>query len=317
MTWGDQQWNPRADRRSRGQRRSTEKPKKEVQKDRLPAYDSGSGAASSSAGAGSAPKQEALVQALLAIAAKDKNMASVVESLMPPDAADDQILKSQQQSLNRIRRCRQKIAKKEAAVASKAEQMKLFLESMKKHIAAEKQRHVTETAELEKEIAALKEELILLKNGQEKSEVQEDTLESLLSEDEAMHTNGEAALREQLAAAQNEAKEAQNLAYAMQAQVQAFMQYQQMAANAVMPAEIPPGLAPDAFSPQHPKRPSTQGQVLERNAKAPFGVVRVDGKETRESPYGRPGKVLPLQAEGGHDGSARGASGEGSMRHMD
>lgn len=317
MTWGDQQWNTRADRRSRGQRRSTEKPKKEVQKDRLPAYDSGNGAASSSAGTGSAPKQEALVQALLAIAAKDKNMASVVEGLMPPDAADEQILKSQQQSLNRIRRCRQKIAKKEAAVVSKAEQMKLFLESMKKHIAAEKQRHATETAELEKEIADLKEELILLKNGQEKSEAPEATLESLLSEDEAMPTNGEAALREQLAAAQNEAKEAQNMAYAMQAQVQAFMQYQQMAASAVMPAELPPGLTQGAFSPQHPKRPSTHGPGLERDAKAPFGVVRVDGKDTRESPYARQGKVLPIQDDGGHDGSARGASGEGSMRHMD
>ena len=286
-------------------------------KDRLPAYDSGNGAASSSAGTGSAPKQEALVQALLAIAAKDKNMASVVEGLMPPDAADEQILKSQQQSLNRIRRCRQKIAKKEAAVVSKAEQMKLFLESMKKHIAAEKQRHATETAELEKEIADLKEELILLKNGQEKSEAPEATLESLLSEDEAMPTNGEAALREQLAAAQNEAKEAQNMAYAMQAQVQAFMQYQQMAASAVMPAELPPGLTPGAFSPQHPKRPSTHGPGLERDAKAPFGVVRVDGKDTRESPYARPGKVLPIPDDGGHDGSARGASGEGSMRHMD
>ena len=105
------------------------------------------------------------------------------------------------------------------------------------------------------------------------------------------------ALRQQLIVAQQEAKEAQNLAYAMQAQVSAFMQYQQMAVGSMAPMDLPAGATPEAFSPQRPKAP------LQRDARAPFGVVR-SMKETKSSPYGRPAQhgEPPGEDGGGSDG---------------
>lgn len=303
MAWGDRHsWSQNSNRRSRQRRPSDGKDKEKTKVEKFPAYDRGTTSASTSSGSAPPQSQDAVVQALLTLASKDKNLASAVETLIPQEA-EDQHLKVQQQVLNKIRKVRQKIARKEAAISTKGEQMKAFLEEMKKHIAAERHRHQEETEELQKELVDLREELELLKQGKEKPTDPEVSLESLLSEDEAMDGGGEKELLKQLAVAQQEAKEAQNLAYAMQAQVSAFLQYQQLAAGSTAPLEMPTGLAGEVFSPQKPKPPTLNGSSVERNVKAPFGVMKKETPEQRGSPYVRPGQAAAA-AEGKNVGSS-------------
>ena len=321
MAWGDrqgwQQWN---DKKNKGQRRSSEpKGSKDSGKaDRFPAYDrgqgGGNGGSSTSSTSNGSSTQEHLIQALLSCEAKDKNLATMVESLVPSTYSEEQELRSQQQSLNKIRKLRQRIAKKETAISTKNEMMAQFLEEMKSHVTSEKNRHATEIKEMETEVEELKQELALLKSGQDKPSEPDIPLEEIFEDDVP---KGEKMLREQLEKAQAEAKEAQNVAYAMQAQMQAFMEYQQMMAGSNGPLTVPgapPGLnaVPPPESPQKPKPPQ---HGLARDARAPFGVVRTDGATLRDSPYSKSGHHrIPL---GGPLPTDPPKEELNSMKHMD
>ena len=291
MAWGDRGWQQWNEKKTKGQRKSADQPKgnKDNGKgDRFPAYDRGNGGGSgSSASSGSSPP-EPILQALLACAAKDKNLAAVVESLVPPGLSEDQELKSQQQSLNKIRKLRQRIGKKEAAIQTKNELMASFLEEMKRHIHSEKNRHATEVKELETEVEELKQELALLRSGQDKPQEEDVSIEEML---DAEAPEGDKALRVQLEKAKADVKEAQDVAYAMQAQMQAFLEYQQMAAGAAAPMMVP-GVSvglPNMLAPNSPQKPKLPHTGIMRDPRAPFGVVRTDVATPRDSPYGRPG----------------------------
>ena len=320
MAWGDrqgwQQWN---EKKAKGQRRSSEPKgsKNSGKADRFPAYDRGNGGGgggSSTSSTTNGTTQEPILQALLACAAKDKNLAAMVESLVPPAVSEDQELRSQQQSLNKIRKLRQRIAKKESAISTKNDMMAQFLEEMKRHISSEKARHATEVKDLEMEVEELKQELALLKSGQDKPPEADIPLEEIL---ESEAPEGDRMLREQLAKAQAEVKEAQNVAYAMQAQMQAFLEYQQMAAGGSAPLPIPgapPGLngvtIPD--SPQKPKHPHSG---LLRDPRAPFGVVRTEAPTPRGSPCAKHG--LSRNLMGGNPSDDPNKEDPNSMRRMD
>lgn len=299
MAWRDQSWNQWHSKKAKGTRKSEAKDPKETAK-RFPSYDhGGAGGGSASSSTGNAPPDQQLVQALMACAAKDKSLAAIVEQVVPGTLTEEQELKSQQQFLNRIRKCRQKLARKEAMIQAKNNLMEQFLSDMRRHIASEKERHGREIKELEAEIVDIKEELRLLKEGQEKIPEPEASLDELLEVD---MTESEQSLRAQLNKAKDDVKEAQNVAYAMQAQMQAFLEYQQLAAGAAVPhlATPPPpgfpnGMAPAAvMSPQKPKPPAG----LMKDARAPFGVTRKD-IPARESPYTRPDP--PAEAPGQED----------------
>ena len=178
MAWRDRRqwdWNEKNEKKNRNQRRASESKDSNSNKNAFPSYDrsSGGGSSSSAPSAVGGPSQEQLYQALLACAAKDQSMASLVENLVPQAVSEDQEIRSQQQSLNRIRKCRQKIVKKEALVKTKKEQWTQFVEDMRRHISSEKSRHTTEVQTLEEEITELKEELAQLRSGQDKTEPDE------------------------------------------------------------------------------------------------------------------------------------------------
>ena len=228
-------------------------------KNAFPSYDrsSGGGSSSSAPPAVGGPSQEQLYQALLACAAKDQSMASLVENLVPQAVSEDQEIRSQQQSLNRIRKCRQKIVKKEALVKTKKEQWTQFVEDMRRHISSEKSRHTTDVQTLEEEITELKEELAQLRSGQDKTEPDEKmdaSLDELLDIDSDDKTKQ---LQEQLDQAKMEVQEAQNVAYAMQAQMQAIFDYQKLAAGAaVAPTMEGPMVAPNTLPTEWATHPS-------------------------------------------------------------
>ncbi len=233
-----------------------------------------------------------MMQALLSLASKDKSVAAAVEGLIPQEAEEDKALKTQQQVLNKIRKCKQKISKRETAIASKNSLMEQFMEDMRKHIASEKQRHQSEIKELTQEVVELKEELEQLRKGEEKPIEQDISLEELLEEEDSTENSD---LRLQLLQAKQEAQEAQSLAYAMKIQMDTLIQYQQMAAGTNPLVAVPPN-APETLevlnTPQRPKKPHTMGSVV-KDAKAPFGVVRTEPLGQRGSPYSKqnePGK---------------------------
>ena len=310
MAWGDRQsWNQWSDKNAKNPagRRRQDKPeaKKEIG---LPAYDrkegGNGGSGGSSASASSMPTQDAMLQALINIASKDKSVAAAVEGLIPQETADDKELKNQQQLLNKIRKCKQKISKREAAIASKNTMMEQFMEEMRKHIASEKQRHQGEIKELTQEVEELKEELVQLKKGEEKTPEPAISLEELLEEDDGMDN---ADLRQQLLKAKQDAQEAQSLAYAMKVQMDTLIQYQQLAAGTCLPTGETTAI-PEIFgvptTPQRPKKPINNGALV-KDAKAPFGVMRTDPTGQRGSPYSKPnevGKDGPLSKEDKKDG---------------
>ena len=233
------------------------------------------------------------MQALMTIAAKDKDAASVVERLLPTSVAEDQELRTQQQTLNKIRKIRQKITKKEGLIDSKTQLMKAFIEDMAKHVAAEQKRHDQEIETLHREVAELKTELQQLKEGD-----REDPIPVETDDEEKVKPQDPEDLRNQLAAAKQEAAEAQQMAYAMKAQVDAYLHYHQLTAQQMdMSALIPPLTA--VASPQKPKFPPG-GNRLCKDVKAPFGVVRQSERERerspRGSPYGRPGAAAEVNA---------------------
>ena len=316
MAWRDRRswdWNEKNEKKNKNQRRASESKDGNSNKGAFPSYDrsSGGGSSSSAPSAAGGVSQEQLYQALLACAAKDQSMATLVENLVPQSATEDQEIRSQQQSLNRIRKCRQKIVKKEALVKTKNEQWTQFVEDMRRHISSEKSRHNAEVQTLEEEIMELKDELVQLRSGQDKPEADEKmdiSLDDLLDVDSDDKTKQ---LQEQLDRAKIEVQEAQNVAlYAMQAQMQAFMEYQRMASGAaeVVPTmegsmAVPGTLPPNGpTTPQRPKPPGLGG--VRRDAKAPFGVVAKDKHTPRGSPYGRtqPTVVQLDGATNGHDG---------------
>ena len=314
MAWRDRRqwdWNEKNEKKNRNQRRASESKDSNSNKNAFPSYDrsSGGGSSSSAPSAVGGPSQEQLYQALLACAAKDQSMASLVENLVPQAVSEDQEIRSQQQSLNRIRKCRQKIVKKEALVKTKKEQWTQFVEDMRRHISSEKSRHTTEVQTLEEEITELKEELAQLRSGQDKTEPDEKmdaSLDELLDIDSDDKTKQ---LQEQLDQAKMEVQEAQNVAYAMQAQMQAFFDYQKLAAGAaVAPTMEGPMVAPNTLppngphTPQRPKPPGLAG--VRRDARAPFGIVPKEKTTPRDSPYGRTQPpVIPLDgALNGQDG---------------
>lgn len=315
MAWRDRRswdWNEKNEKKNKNQRRASESKDGNSNKGAFPSYDrsSGGGSSSSAPSAAGGVSQEQLYQALLACAAKDQSMATLVENLVPQSATEDQEIRSQQQSLNRIRKCRQKIVKKEALVKTKNEQWTQFVEDMRRHISSEKSRHNAEVQTLEEEIMELKDELVQLRSGQDKPEADEKmdiSLDDLLDVDSDDKTKQ---LQEQLDRAKIEVQEAQNVAYAMQAQMQAFMEYQRMASGAaeVVPTmegsmAVPGTLPPNGpTTPQRPKPPGLGG--VRRDAKAPFGVIAKDKHTPRGSPYGRtqPTVVQLDGAPNGHDG---------------
>lgn len=220
------------------------------------------------------------MQALMTIVAKDKDAASVVERLLPTSVAEDQELRTQQQTLNKIRKIRQKITKKEGLIDSKTQLMKAFIEDMAKHVAAEQKRHDQEIETLHREVAELKTELQQLKEGD-----REDPIPVETDDEEKVKPQDPEDLRNQLAAAKQEAAEAQQMAYAMKAQVDAYLHYHQLTAQQMdMAALIPP----------------LGGNRLCKDVKAPFGVVRQSERERerspRGSPYGRPGAAAEVNA---------------------
>ena len=305
MAWGGRQnWSQWSDKNAKnpsGRRRQDKsETKKEID---FPAYDRKGGGTGgnggSAASSSSMPTQDAMLQALISIASKDKSVAAAVEGLIPQEAAEDKELKTQQQVLNKIRKCKQKISKRETAIASKNVMMEQFMEEMRKHIASEKQRHQSEIKELTQEVVELKEELEQLRKGEEKAPEQAISLEELLEEEASVDTTD---LRLQLLQAKQEAQEAQSLAYAMKAQMDTLIQYQQLAAGTCTPAvETPPasGVFGVPNTPQRPKKPPNNGALV-KDAKAPFGVVRTELLGQRGSPYGKQntlGKEDPLIKE--------------------
>ena len=304
MAWGDKQkwWNnEKSERRPKNQRKASEsKDSSNGGKGGLPSYGRVGGGASSSSATSTAgiPSQEQLYQALLACAAKDRSVATLVETLVPPTLAEDQEIRNQQQSLNKLRKCRQKIAKKEALVKTKNDQWTLFVEEMRQHVSSEKARHHAEIQSLEEEITELKNELALLKSGQEKPEEDEKmdlSLDELLAAEQDEKKN----LQAQLDQAKLDMQEAHNVAYAMQAQMQAFFEYQQLAAGGALTVEHPAASMAPPNTPQRPKLP------MKRDPKAPFGVAAKDpfGVVARErtprgSPYGTKPAVVNLENAG-------------------
>ena len=304
MAWGDKQkwWNnEKSERRPKNQRKASEsKDSNNGGKGGLPSYDRVGGGASSSSATSTTgiPSQEQLYQALLACAAKDRSVATLVETLVPPTLAEDQEIRNQQQSLNKLRKCRQKIAKKEALVKTENDQWALFVEEMRQHVSSEKARHHAEIQSLEEEITELKNELALLKSGQEKPEEDEKmdlTLDELLAAEQDEKKN----LQAQLDQAKLDMQEAHNVAYAMQAQMQAFLEYQQLAAGGAPTVEHPAASMAPPNTPQRPKLP------MKRDPKAPFGVAARDpfGVVARErtprgSRYGTKPTVVNVENAG-------------------
>ena len=227
MTWRDRSWSKWQDNGKGSKHRSPDNSNKKKEA-AFPSYDRGVASGSSGASSG-APSQEAMFQALMSLAStsKDKAAVEIVEQLIPVELTEDRELKNQQQLLNRIRKVKQRITKKEQLLTSKQEAMQSFLEEMRKHIIAEKQRHATDVATLTQEINDLKEELTQIKAGSSRPTGPEISLESLLEEEEDTTD-----LKAELAKAKQEALEAQSMAYAMQVQMDTYLQYQQMAAQA-------------------------------------------------------------------------------------
>ena len=220
-------------------------------------------------------------------------MAQQLESILPEKAEqnDDLAMKHQQQMLNKIRRVKQKIQKKEALLQTKDVQLKSFLEQVRVHVKNEKDRFAQETAETKAELEDLPLELQPLKEGKDMpKENDEMTLDALLSEGEdKKDPQDQRVLKEQLHAARDEAAQAQMMAYSMKQQLDALtaqflgLKHLQPAGLTPPPSEETSGFATPAVGPPGlgglQAVPSSPTMV--RDAKAPF---RVKVKE-RSGPY--------------------------------
>ena len=307
--WPSNSWEK--DRRDKAQGKGRrQEPKKSQPRDdpagfSLPAYDKVSTSAPSSGSGGDAADQ--MLKLLRDAASRDDAVAKQMEVLFPNQSEKEQ-LNLQQRHLNAVRKIRQKIQKKENALSTREAQFQAFMDQIKEHVKKEKARHAQESADLEVEISSLKAELQKLKDKEnmENMATEEDpSLEEILPGEED-HTEQER-LKQELAAAKAEVQQAQNVAYAMQAQMNAFMEYQQMAAAAGIPSPLlPPEAPPGLYGPHSPQKPKP---AILRDPKAPFGVVK--NAVARDCPYTRPEPRTTSPTTEEQEGV------DGIMKHMD
>lgn len=309
--WPSNSWEKDRRDKAQGKGRKQDPKKSQPREDpagfSLPAYDKASPSAPSSGSGGDAADQ--MLKLLRDAASRDDAVAKQMEVLFPNQSEKEQ-LNLQQRHLNAVRKIRQKIQKKENVLSTREAQFQSLMEQIKEHVKKEKARHAQESADLEVEISSLKAELQKLKDTEnaETMAVEADpSLEELLPGEED-HMEQER-LKKELAAAKAEVQQAQNVAYAMQAQMNAFMEYQQMAAAAGIPSPLlPPEAPPGLYGPQSPQKPKP---AILRDPKAPFGVVKT--AMPRDSPYTRPEPrtTSPTTEE------QEGMGGDGIMKHMD
>ncbi len=246
--------------------------------------DSSSGAASSS------PLPEKVVELLREASQKDAKIAQQLEGILPEKSADAE-MRQQQQLLNRIRKVKMKIQRKEASLTTKDIQLKKILEQVRVHVKNEKDRYHQETSETKKELEELKIELQQLREGHiptKDSEMEEMTLDSLLAPGEAESDGLQAAL----AAAKEEAASAKSMAYSMKQQMDTMMAHFQTMKHLQPGGFTPPpsedltamdGTAPKivgALPPGLAHLPP-QGSTFVKDPQPPFGVK----PKERSGPY--------------------------------
>ena len=230
------------------------------------------------------------MELLLEVSQKDSKIAQQLEGILPDKSADVE-MRQQQQVLNRIRKVKLKIQRKEASLTTKEVQLKNFLEQVRVHVKNEKDRYHQETSETKKELEELKGELQQLREGRiptKDTEMEESTLETLL----ALGEPESEGLQSALAAAKEEAACAKQMAYSMKQQMDTMMAHFQTMKHLQPGGFTPPpsedltamdGMAPKIGSSLPPglAHLPPSGPTLVKDARAPFGVR----PKERSGPY--------------------------------
>lgn len=303
MTWSKnhQQWNSwgrnggdnnggnRQQRRSAGRSPQDGKGKSSAAGQAvLPSYDklgTGSGLPSS-ASSQSVDLPEKVMELILEVSQKDGKIAEQLGALLPDSKTmkEDSEMKQQQQLLNRVRKVKVKIQKKEAALNTKEAQLRSFLEQVRVHVKNEKDRHAQETTELKQELEELKLELEQLREGKlPTKEADEQSLEAMLiSDSETDHGAKEKQLQEELSLAKQQAASANEMAYAMKAQLDSLMsQFQAM--RHLQPNGLTPPGSEELQATGGTDMAAAGGAIPLKDPKAPFGL-RHQQRE-RHGPY--------------------------------
>lgn len=173
---------------------------------------------------------------------------------------------------------------KEAALNTKEAQLRSFLEQVRVHVKNEKDRHAQETPELKQEIEDLKMELEQLRDGKlPTKEADEQSLDAMLiSDSEADHGAKERQLQEELSLAKQQAASANEMAYAMKAQLDSLMaQFQTM--RHLQPSGMTPPGSEDLKALGGAEASVAGGGPPLKDPKGPFGL-RHQQRE-RHGPY--------------------------------
>lgn len=220
MSW-NQNWNARSKRSKRNNGGSDKQPK---ETSKFPLYDNAAVSTSSSSSSGALPGAlpPQVLSLLQTLAPKDSHTAATLEGVLPNAEKED--LRLKQRQLNNIRKCQQKVERKEQALAKRESQMQTFLEEVKAHIASEKQRHKADVETLQAELAEAKVALQAAKEGKDVPMNEMEELENMLCLDtEAVKENS--ALKSQIQVLELERKQHQQQMYNMQHQMEELMRH--------------------------------------------------------------------------------------------
>ena len=285
MSW-NQNWGAKPKRSRRGQGGQDKPQDKSKEMAKFPAYD-GKDVPASGSGSSPAGLPQEVVQLLKTLASKDPNTAAQLDGFIPNPEKED--LRLKQRQINNIRKCQQKVERKEQALAKRELQMQNFLEEIKTHIANEKARHKTDVEALRAELDEARVALQAARDGKDVPTTEADELEAMLVESDVSKENS--LLKSQVQLLEKERQQHQQQMYNMQHQLDEFMKQfaDKMTVkdlpNNPMPANpllsgiatgTPPVLVEDDLAPQ-------LGTPRRREALVPFRA-RVT---KRASPYGK------------------------------
>ena len=281
MSW-NQNWNARSKRSKRNNGGSDKQPK---ETSKFPLYDNATVTTSGSSSSGALPGalSPQVLSLLQNLASKDSNTAAALEGMLPNPEKED--LRLKQRHLNNIRKCQQKVERKEQALAKRELQMQTFLEEVKAHIASEKQRHKTDVETLQAELAEAKVALQAAKEGKDVPMTEMDEIENMLSTDtEAAKENN--ALKTQIQAMEIERNQQQQQMYHMKQQMEEMMRH--LTAHSPGTEGIAPaagGLAASIAggTPMNGEDAENVSTPRRKSALVPFRA----GRTKRPSPYGQ------------------------------